>query len=99
MIRRLLARLIPGRPARQPRIYSAGDHPVRREQVPRSARTVITRPLGFALLYVAIVAGLFVAMDRLPTGFLPLEDQGQTIVQFTLPVGATQSRTKASRAG
>ena len=43
MIRRLLARLIPGRPARQPRIYSAGDHPVRREQVPRSARTVIDK--------------------------------------------------------
>jgi poly(A) polymerase len=43
MIRRLLARLIPGRPARQPRIYSAGEHPVRREQVPRSARTVIDK--------------------------------------------------------
>ncbi len=40
MIRRLLARLIPGRPAHTPRIYGPGDHPVRREQVSRGARTV-----------------------------------------------------------
>jgi poly(A) polymerase len=40
MIRRLLARLIPGRPARDPRIYHAGEHPVRRDQVPRGARMV-----------------------------------------------------------
>ncbi len=43
MIRRLLARLIPGRPAREPRIYRGGEHPVRREQVPRGARTVIEK--------------------------------------------------------
>jgi len=43
MIRRLLARLMPGRPAREPRIYAAGDHPVRREQVARSARTVVEK--------------------------------------------------------
>ena len=43
MIRRLLARLMPRRPAREPRIYAAGDHPVRREQVARSARTVVEK--------------------------------------------------------
>jgi multidrug efflux pump len=59
----------------------------------RSVRVVIARPASFGVVYVAIVAGLFVAIERLPTGFLPLEDQGQTIVQFTLPVGATQART------
>ena len=31
----------------------------------------------------------------LPTGFLPEEDQGFMLVQFTLPVGAQQSRTLA----
>ena len=41
MIRRLLARLIPGRPAREPRIYARGEHPVRRDQVPRGARMVM----------------------------------------------------------
>src|SRR4030095_8456459 len=43
MIRRLLARLMPGRPAREPRIYAARDHPVRREQLSRSARTVVEK--------------------------------------------------------
>ncbi len=43
MIRRLLARLIPGRPAREPRIYRSGDHPVRADQVSRGARTVIEK--------------------------------------------------------
>jgi len=32
---------------------------------------------------------------RLPTGFLPTEDQGSGIVQFQLPAGATQGRTFA----
>jgi len=40
LIRRLLARLIPGRPTRDPRIYRATDHPVRRDQIPRGARQV-----------------------------------------------------------
>jgi poly(A) polymerase len=43
MIRRLFARLIPGRPARDPRIYRATEHPVRRDQVPRGARLVIEK--------------------------------------------------------
>lgn len=43
---------------------------------------------------VALLAFLFL---RLPTGFIPTEDQGQTMVMFTLPPGATQSRTDAVR--
>jgi multidrug efflux pump len=38
-----------------------------------------------------ILALLFV---RLPTGFLPTEDQGAAIVQFRLPAGATMTRTR-----
>ena len=30
---------------------------------------------------------------RLPTGFLPTEDQGAALVQFRLPAGATMTRT------
>jgi poly(A) polymerase len=40
MIRRLLARLMPGRTKIDPRIYGAHQHPVRRDQVPRGARMV-----------------------------------------------------------
>jgi poly(A) polymerase len=43
MIRRLLARLIPGRTTRGPKIYGAHQHQVRRDQVPRGARTVIDK--------------------------------------------------------
>ena len=43
MIRRLFARLISGRPARDPHIYPASEHPVRRDQVPRGARVVIEK--------------------------------------------------------
>jgi multidrug efflux pump len=42
------------------------------------------------LVIVAIMAVLFV---RLPTGFLPDEDQGIIITQITLPNGAVQERT------
>ncbi|HTU58174.1 MAG TPA: efflux RND transporter permease subunit, partial [Polyangiales bacterium] len=44
------------------------------------------------LAYVGILAGLAMLFVRVPTGFLPLEDQGRAIVQFILPPGATQAR-------
>jgi multidrug efflux pump len=59
----------------------------------RSVGAVIARAVRFFVIYAALCGGLYVLMQRLPTGFLPLEDQGQAIVQFTLPVGATLSRT------
>jgi len=43
MIRRLLARLLPGTPARTPRIYPPDRHDVRKEQLGNAARTVIRR--------------------------------------------------------
>jgi multidrug efflux pump len=44
------------------------------------------------LVLVGIMALLFI---RLPSGFLPEEDQGAIIAQVNLPPGATQSRTLA----
>ena len=44
MIRRLLARLMPGRRANTPRLYGPDKHPVRRDQLSAAARTV-TRKL------------------------------------------------------
>ena len=41
MIRRLLARLLPGRSVRKPRVYAASQHPVRATQLSPAARTVI----------------------------------------------------------
>jgi multidrug efflux pump len=47
------------------------------------------------LIYAGIIAVLVLLFIRLPTAFLPEEDQGTIINQITLPVGATQSRTLA----
>lgn len=43
MIRRLLARLLPGKAGRSPRTYPREEHPVRRDQLSNAARTVVTR--------------------------------------------------------
>ncbi|HEY0104817.1 MAG TPA: efflux RND transporter permease subunit, partial [Rhizomicrobium sp.] len=47
------------------------------------------------LIYAAIIVALVFLFLRLPTAFLPEEDQGTVLTQITLPVGATQSRTLA----
>jgi poly(A) polymerase len=46
MIRRLLARLLPGRSVRKPRVYKADQHPVRASQLSPAARTVIRNLQG-----------------------------------------------------
>ena len=45
------------------------------------------------LVYLAVVAAMGLMFLRLPTGFLPDEDQGILFVQAQLPVGAPQERT------
>jgi len=47
------------------------------------------------LAYGAIVVLLIVLFARLPSSFLPVEDQGRAQIQYTLPPGATQPRTEA----
>ena len=63
------------------------------EKYVRGVRTVVDRKWLFGLIYVGLVALLAILFLRLPTGFLPTEDQGTAIVQFQLPPGATQNRT------
>ncbi|HEY2446943.1 MAG TPA: efflux RND transporter permease subunit [Rhizomicrobium sp.] len=46
-------------------------------------------------VYAVVVVVLVVLFLRLPTSFLPEEDQGIVIAQATLPPGAVQSRTLA----
>jgi len=54
---------------------------------------VIDRKWLFLAIYAVIVAILIFLFLRLPTGFLPTEDQGAASIQFRLPAGATQQRT------
>ena len=47
----------------------------------------------YMVVYVAIVVVLGLLFMRLPSAFLPDEDQGILFTQMTLPVGATQERS------
>ncbi|KAB0664521.1 efflux RND transporter permease subunit [Oryzomonas japonica] len=51
------------------------------------------KPLRYLVVYGAIVACMAVLFLRLPTAFLPDEDQGFIICQIQLPAGATEERT------
>ncbi|MFZ3208986.1 MAG: efflux RND transporter permease subunit, partial [Geobacteraceae bacterium] len=51
------------------------------------------KPVRYLVVYGAIVAGMMFLFMRLPTAFLPDEDQGFIVCQIQLPVGATTERT------
>ncbi|RAT13940.1 MULTISPECIES: efflux RND transporter permease subunit [Lonsdalea] len=55
--------------------------------------SVLRRPLVMLIAFAAIVALMILFLWRLPTSFLPNEDQGEIMVQYTLPAGATVNRT------
>ncbi|MEO5493562.1 MAG: efflux RND transporter permease subunit [Sphingomonas sp.] len=62
-----------------------------------SVGRVVDRKWLFLAIYAALVAILAIMFVRLPTGFLPTEDQGFAQVQFNLPGGATINRTQAAQ--
>ncbi len=62
-----------------------------------SVTRVVDRKWLFLGIYAIILVLLVLMFVRLPTGFLPNEDQGRVSVQFRLPAGATQERTLAVR--
>ncbi|NTW99608.1 MAG: efflux RND transporter permease subunit, partial [Geobacteraceae bacterium] len=51
------------------------------------------KPVRYLIVYGAIVAGMVFLFLRLPTSFLPDEDQGFIVCQIQLPAGATMERT------
>jgi multidrug efflux pump len=65
------------------------------ERYQASLGRVIGRPLPALILYGVLIVALVGLFGHLPTAFLPVEDQGSMIGLYTLPVGATQSRTVA----
>lgn len=60
-----------------------------------SVARLLPRAARYLVIYVAIVAAAAVVYLRLPTSFLPNEDQGTMLVNVQLPPGATQERTRA----
>jgi multidrug efflux pump len=59
----------------------------------RSVGGMLGKTGRYMLIYGAIVIALGVLFMRLPSSFLPDEDQGIMFTQMTLPVGATKERS------
>ncbi len=66
------------------------------ERYRRAVGAIIGRTRVALIVYAVICAALAVVFLRLPTSFLPNEDQGVAQMQFTLPPGATAERTLAA---
>ncbi|MCZ8285377.1 MAG: efflux RND transporter permease subunit, partial [Bacteroidia bacterium] len=56
---------------------------------------ILKRAARYLVIYVAIIAAVAVVYLRLPTSFLPNEDQGNLLFNVQLPPGATYERTLA----
>ncbi|WP_395943633.1 efflux RND transporter permease subunit [Brevundimonas sp.] len=57
------------------------------------AKSILSRRVLFLGVYAAVAVVMAVLFLRLPTSFLPVEDQGSAMVQWTLPSGATVNRS------
>ena len=54
---------------------------------------MLKRAVRYSVIYAAIIGAVALVYSRLPTSFLPQEDQGYIIVNVQLPPGATRERT------
>lgn len=86
----------PHHQARQPRFFSwfnkkfdASAH-----HYTRSVSNILANTGRYLLLYLLIVGGMAVLFLRLPSSFLPEEDQGVFMTMVQLPAGATLARTQ-----
>ena len=61
----------------------------------RGVAGMLARPKRSMLVYGAIVLVMALMFSRLPTSFLPEEDQGVFLTMIQLPTGASQERTEA----
>ncbi|MDI7776660.1 efflux RND transporter permease subunit [Asticcacaulis sp. EMRT-3] len=57
-------------------------------------RTILVQPVRWLIGFALIVIAVAVLFTRLPTAFLPEEDQGIIFTLIQLPAGATQERTQ-----
>ena len=62
----------------------------------RGVRGVLGRAWRFLAIYGGLVLVMGILYARLPSAFLPKEDQGYLMAQVVAPVGATQERTMES---
>jgi len=62
----------------------------------RGVRGILARPWRFMAVFAALAVAMAVLFMRLPSSFLPNEDQGILMALVQAPVGATQERTLES---
>ncbi|QIB65133.1 efflux RND transporter permease subunit [Kineobactrum salinum] len=62
----------------------------------RGVKGILARKGRFMLIFAAMCAVMAILFMRLPSSFLPEEDQGVLMAMVQTPVGATQERTMAS---
>jgi len=60
-----------------------------------AVRGILSRRKRFFAVFLAMIGLMLVIFTRLPTAFLPAEDQGMLFAQITTPVGSTQERSFA----
>lgn len=73
------------------RTFNAGKTAYR-----KSIGYVAARAFRFLVIYALIIAGLFFMFTKIPTAFLPNEDQGIMLLMISAPPGATSERTRES---
>ncbi|RQO46804.1 multidrug efflux RND transporter permease subunit [Variovorax sp. KBW07] len=56
---------------------------------------ILRRAARYLVIYIAIIGAVVFTYSRLPSSFLPEEDQGNILVNVQLPPGATQERALA----
>ncbi|WP_375261362.1 multidrug efflux RND transporter permease subunit [Palleronia sp.] len=61
----------------------------------RAVGVLIRRPFSMLVVLAAITAGALYFYDRLPSSFIPQEDQGVLIVMVQTPDGSTTPKTEA----
>jgi hydrophobe/amphiphile efflux-1 (HAE1) family protein len=59
----------------------------------RAVGGVVRRRIRSVVVFALVVGGLYVLFQRIPTGFLPDEDQGILFAQAQLPPGSTTEQT------
>ena len=65
-----------------------------RDRYVRTVERSFSRKLRYAIVYVVIVAAVGTIFLRLPTSYMPDEDQGILLSQIMLPTGSTLEQTK-----
>ena len=66
-----------------------------RDAYTRGVAAILGRKLRFVVVFLLIVAGMLFLLRRMPTGYLPDEDQGILVTMVQLPVGSTLEQTEA----